>query len=62
MRHSQVDKRAYRTVPRQCLADYGHNVHKDAPVRQVDLPLPLSLEPLAVWIRRNVRQRQLEYE
>lgn len=27
-RHSEINKRAGRTVPRQCLADYG--MHKDA--------------------------------
>lgn len=29
MRHSQVDRRARRTVPVQCVADHG--MHRDAP-------------------------------
>lgn len=58
MRHSEIDKRAKRNAPRQCLSDYGHNVHKDAPVRTIDLVLPFSLEPLAQWISQNVRSRQ----
>jgi hypothetical protein len=54
MRHSQVDKRARRTAPVQCVADYGHDVHKDAPIQLADLTFPISLEPLSAWIKRNM--------
>jgi hypothetical protein len=51
MRHSEIDKRAKRNAPRQCLSDYGHDVHKDAPVKalpQVEaLPPSSSFMPLA---------------
>lgn len=62
MRHSEVDKRSKRNSPRQCVADYGHNVHKDAPTRLADLTFPISLEPLRVWLKRNYRPRQMDYE
>lgn len=63
MRHSQVDKRATRTVPRQCVSDYGHNVHKDAPVRMPPVTLNFSsfgMEPLKVVLGRQKRLRQME--
>ena len=62
MRHSEIDKRARRTVPRQCLADYGHNVHKDAPGQLPEIAFPVSLEPLRVWLKRNFRPRQLDHD
>lgn len=59
MRHSEIDKRSKRNSPRQCVADYGHNVHKDAPARLPDLNLPISLGPLAQWVEQIMRKRQL---
>ena len=51
MRHSQIDKRAKRNAPRQCLSDYGHDVHKDAPTKKPSvveaLPSLSSFIPLA---------------
>lgn len=60
MRHSQVDKRATRTVPRQCVSDYGYNVYKDAPVK-IPLGLPfgnLAFVPLSDWLVQVLRERQ----
>jgi hypothetical protein len=60
MRHSEIDKRARRTRPRQCVADYGHNVHKDAPEWVKSLPpleLPFQAVPLAEWLRALARRK-----
>ena len=60
MRHSEIDKRARRNSPRQCLSDYGHNVHKDAPSMKTEvgpLPLDMSYRPVREtldWLRRQV--------
>ncbi len=61
MRHSQVDKRAYRTAPVQCVADYGHDVHKDVKPRLADLTFPITLEPLSVWIKRNMPKSRVAF-
>ena len=61
MRHSEVDKRARRTAPVQCVADYGYNVHKDAPSQFPDLAFPISLEPLSAWIKRNMPKSKVAF-
>jgi hypothetical protein len=71
MRHSERDKRAKRNRPRQCLADYGHNVHKDAPslkkeaewIKKLDpLELPLQAVPLAEWLKALARQKAVGWD
>jgi len=59
MRHSEIDKRAKRNRPRQCLSDYGYNAHKDAPARKGSvveaLPPSSSFVPLADELERVFR-------
>jgi hypothetical protein len=52
MRHSEIDKRAKRYAPKQCLSDYGHNVHKDAPTKE-EKEAKREKDRLAIATRRG---------
>ena len=50
MTRSEVDRRAKRDVPQQCVSDYG--MHKDAPPRKLKKPKRQTAmgAELAKWI------------
>jgi hypothetical protein len=55
MRHSEVDKRAKRNAPRQCVSDYG--MHKDAGVVRMEAIAAGSFEPVSKQLERWDRGR-----
>jgi hypothetical protein len=53
MTRSDIDRRAKRYAPMQCVSDYG--MHKDAPVRGPKKPRPETAlgSELAKWLAAN---------
>lgn len=57
MIRSEIDKRAKRTVPRQCVSDYG--MHKDAPSAHERVAKTRRYAPLKDELRK-LQERSLK--
>jgi hypothetical protein len=55
MMRSDIDKRANRDCPRQCMSDYG--MHKDAPPKKVKTKTPTALKAeLEKWLAATMTE------